>query len=857
MGGKSYLLGLVGLLLISSFCLAEEEKTEEPTETEPPTVDEDVGKSRDGSKTDDEAVQREEEAIKLDGLNVAQMKELREKAEKHTFQAEVSRMMKLIINSLYRNKEIFLRELISNSSDALDKIRFLSLTDKSALAATEELSIKIKADKENNILHVTDTGIGMTKDDLVKNLGTIAKSGTSEFFQKMADAQSSDQASDLIGQFGVGFYSTFLVADRVIVTSKHNDDKQYIWESDAASFSITEDPRGDTLKRGTTVSLHLKEEARDFLEPDTIKDLVKKYSQFINFNIYLWTSKTEEVEEPIEEEAAEDKKADEAAEDKKDEEKEEEKKDEDKEKEDKDDDAEVEEESEEKEKKPKTKKVEKTTWDWELINTNKPIWSRKPKDVKDEEYNEFYKSFTKDHDEPLAKTHFVAEGEVTFRSILYVPKSAPNNLFSEYGKKMDQIKLYVRRVFITDNFEDMMPKYLSFIRGVVDSDDLPLNVSRENLQQHKLLKVIKKKLVRKALDMIKKIPKEEYMDKFWKEFSTSIKLGVMEDHSNRTRLAKLLRFFSSNSEKDMTSLADYLERMKEKQDAIYFMAGTSRKEVESSPFVERLLKKGYEVLYLIEPVDEYCIQSLPEFEGKKFQNVAKEGLKIGEESEKQKKKLEALESTYEPLLKWLKEDALKDLIEKAAISQRLDESPCALVASSYGWSGNMERIMRSQAYAKREDPSNEYYANQKRTLEVNPRHPLVKELLKRVETDKEDKTAKDLARVLFETATLRSGYMVKDSQDFAGRIERMLRLSMGVDLEAMVEPEEEEAEEKEEEDKDTEEVDAEGDKDEEKTEEESAASEETPSEGETKTEEKEDEVEGESKEAPAEAKDEL
>ncbi|KAL9959659.1 hypothetical protein ACROYT_G032999 [Oculina patagonica] len=860
MGRKTFFLGLLGLLLISTLCIAEEsEKTEEKTETEPPTVDEDVGKSRDGSKTDDEAVQREEEAIKLDGLNVAQMKELREKAEKHAFQAEVSRMMKLIINSLYRNKEIFLRELISNSSDALDKIRFLSLTDKSALAATEELSIKIKADKENNILHVTDTGIGMTKDDLVKNLGTIAKSGTSEFFQKMAEASSSDQASDLIGQFGVGFYSSFLVADRVIVTSKHNDDKQYIWESDAASFSISEDPRGNTLGRGTTVSVHLKEEARDFLEPDTIKDLVKKYSQFINFNIYLWTSKTEEVEEPIEEEAAaEDKKADEAAEDKKEEkdaEKEEEKKDEDKEKEDKDDDVEVEEESEDKEKKPKTKKVEKTVWDWELINTNKPIWSRKPKDVKDEEYNEFYKSFTKDHDDPLAKTHFVAEGEVTFRSILYVPKSAPHNLFSEYGKKMDQIKLYVRRVFITDNFEDMMPKYLSFIRGVVDSDDLPLNVSRETLQQHKLLKVIKKKLVRKALDMIKKIPKEDYMDKFWKEFSTSIKLGVMEDHSNRTRLAKLLRFYSSNSDKEMTSLAEYIERMKEKQDALYFMAGTSRKEVESSPFVEKLLKKGYEVLFLIEPVDEYCIQSLPEFEGKKFQNVAKEGLKIGEDNEKSKKKQEALESTYEPLLKWLKEDALKDLIEKAAVSQRLDESPCALVASSYGWSGNMERIMRSQAYAKSNDPSNEYYANQKKTLEVNPRHPLVKELLKRVEADKEDKTAKDLARVLFETATLRSGYMIKDSQDFAGRIERMLRLSMGVDLEAMVEPEEEEAEKEEEEDKDGEEVDAEGDKEDEKTEEESA--EEAAAEGETKTEEKEDEVEGESKEAPAEPKDEL
>lgn len=841
----SFLLSLLGVLVLSALCTAEDDKAEK-TEAEMPKVDEDVGKSRDGSKTDDEAVEREEEAIRLDGLNVAQMKEIRDKAEKFAFQAEVSRMMKLIINSLYRNKEIFLRELISNSSDALDKIRFLSLTDKTALAATEELSIRIKADKENNVLHVTDTGIGMTKDDLVKNLGTIAKSGTSEFFQKMSEA-SSDQASDLIGQFGVGFYSSFLVADRVIVTTKHNDDKQYIWESDSVSFSITEDPRGDTLQRGTTVSVHLKEEARDFLEPETIKDLVKKYSQFINFNIYLWTSKTEEVEEPVEEDTAEDKKDEAADEDKKEEDKDE-KKDEDKEKEDKDDEAEVEEESEDKEKKPKTKKVEKTVWDWELVNSNKPIWTRKPKDVKDEEYNEFYKSFSKDHDDPLANIHFVAEGEVTFRSILYVPKSAPNNMFSEYGKKMDQIKLYVRRVFITDNFEDMMPKYLSFIRGVVDSDDLPLNVSRETLQQHKLLKVIKKKLVRKALDMIKKIPKDEYMDKFWKEFSTSIKLGIMEDHSNRTRLAKLLRFYSSNSDKEMTSLAEYIERMKEKQDAIYFMAGTSRKEVESSPFVERLLKKGYEVLFLVEPVDEYCIQSLPEFEGKKFQNVAKEGLKIGEESEVQKKKQEELESTYEPLLKWLKDDALKDLIEKAAVSQRLDESPCALVASSYGWSGNMERIMRSQAYAKRDDPSNEYYANQKKTLEVNPRHPLVKELLKRVETDKEDKTAKDLARVLFETATLRSGFMIKDSQDFAGRIERMLRLSMGVDLEATVDPDVEEPEEKEEEEKEKEgeEVEAEA----EETSEGATATE-------TTEESKEDEVEGESKEAPAEAKDEL
>jgi len=343
-----------------------------------------------------------------------------------------------------------------------------------------------------------------------------------------------------------------------------------------------------------------------------------------------------------------------------------------------------------------------------------------------------------------------------------------------------------------------------------------LNVSREQLQQHKLLKVIKKKLVRKALDMIKKIPDEDYIEKFWKEFSTNIKLGVMEDHSNRTRLAKLLRFRSSNDPEKLTSLTDYVGRMKDKQETIFFMAGASLDEVKNSPFVERLLKKGYEVLYLIEPVDEYCIQSLPEFDGKKFQNVAKEGLKIGNEA-KEKARIDELEKEYEPLLKWFKEDALKDLIEKAAVSSRLTESPCALVANSYGWSGNMERIMNSQAYAKSKDAGANFYATQKKLLEINVYHPLIQELQKRVKTDKEDQTAKDLARVLFETATMRSGYTVKDSSDFAGRIERMLRLSMGVDVDAKVElPEEDEEEKEEKADEEGEEVNADGEEEESK-----------------------------------------
>ncbi|KAG9339927.1 hypothetical protein JZ751_022240 [Albula glossodonta] len=692
------------------------------------TVEEDIGKSRDGSRTDDEVVQREEESIQLDGLNAAQIKEIREKSEKHIFQAEVNRMMKLIINSLYKNKEvspaqgdipshsmeftanitfydscsrqfienifIFLRELISNASDALDKIRLLSLTNDDALAGNEELTVKIKSDKEKNMLHITDTGIGMTKEDLVKNLGTIAKSGTSEFLNKMTEMQTEGQStSELIGQFGVGFYSAFLVADRVIVTSKHNNGTQHIWESDSNEFSVIEDPRGDTLGRGTTITLVMKEEATDFLELETIKNLVKKYSQFINFPIYVWSSKTETVEEPIDEDEAEAEaeKKDDATED----------------------EAEVEEEEEDKDK-PKTKKVEKTVWDWELMNDIKPIWQRPAKEVEEDEYKAFYKTFSRDTDEPMSHIHFTAEGEVTFKSILFVPATAPRGLFDEYGsKKNDFIKLFVRRVFITDDFHDMMPKYLNFVKGVV----------------------IRKKLVRKTLDMIKKIAEEQYNEKFWKEFGTNIKLGVIEDHSNRTRLAKLLRFQTSHSESGHSSLEQYVERMKEKQDKIYFMAGTSRKE-----------------------------------------------------------------------------------IEKAVLSQRLTNSPCALVASQYGWSGNMERIMKAQAYQTGKDISTNYYASQKKTLEINPKHPLIKEMLKRVQADAEDQTASDLAVVLFETATLRSGYQLADTKAYGDRIERMLRLSMNVDLNEQVEEEpEEEAEEaaEEEEAEDEEEVKAEGEEDEE------------------------------------------
>jgi len=788
------------LLLAFSQVKAEEDADSElPTET----VVDDMAAHREGSRTDSETIDREAEAIKIDGLSVAEMKLMRESAEKHVFQAEVNRMMKLIINSLYRNKEVYLRELISNASDALDKIRLIALTDKSALDATAELSIKIKADKENHVLHITDTGIGMTKQDLINNLGTIAKSGTADFLNKLQDASSNDQFNDLIGQFGVGFYSAFLVADRVVVTTKNNDDKQYIWESDADSYTVVEDPRGDTLKRGTTISLYLKEESYDFLEQDTVRDLVKKYSQFINFNIYLWGSSTKTAEEPIEEDEEDATPAEDEAKEE-------------------DDEGTVEEDKEEEEKKPKTKKVDKTTWDWELCNEAKPIWTRKPDEIEQGEYDEFYKSITKDKNGPMTQTHFIAEGEVTFKSLLFVPNTQASEQFNKYGQAAENIKLYVRRVFITDDFKDMMPNYLSFVKGVVDSDDLPLNVSRETLQQHKLLKVIKKKLVRKTLDMIKKISDDKY-GAFWAEYSTNIKLGVIEDTANRTRLAKLLRFISSNGK--LSSLAEYVERMKDKQESIFYMAGGSKDEVEKSPFVERLLKKGYEVLFLTEAVDEYAISALPEFEGKKFQNVAKEGFSIDGDTEAAKGRKEAVKEKFDPLLKWMGEDALKDHILRAEVSERLSDSPCALITSKFGWTGNMQKIIQSQTHSKTQDMQRDYYLNQKKTLEINPRHPLIKELLRRVEDNPADKVAADMAVMMYNTANLRSGFALKDTVNFAEQIELMMRQTLGVDADEQVDQEEEitdeeppeedeDDEEEEEEDEDEEEVEEDAPKDE-------------------------------------------
>ena len=723
-------------------------------------------------------------------------------AEVSEFQAEVSRLMDIIINSLYSNKDIFLRELISNGSDSLDKIRFLSLTDESVLGSGEEanLDIRIKVDKENGVLSIRDRGVGMTKAELKENLGTIAKSGTSAFLEQMQKGGDMN----LIGQFGVGFYSVYLVADFVEVRSKHNsEDKQWIWESKAdGAFAISED-EGEPLGRGVEINIYLKEEAQEYLEEDKLKELVEKYSEFINFPIYLWNS--EEVEEDVplsDEELAEQAAKAESGEE--DEEDLEETDEDDESEENDEDDDEVEDEDEEE--LPQTKTVKKTVWDWKTVNDNKAIWLRSSTEVEDDEYTKFYKALSKDDKEPLSYTHFKAEGDVEFKSILFIPEKPPSDLFDNYYNKAAALKLYVRRVFISDEFDELLPKYLSFIKGIVDSDTLPLNVSRETLQQHTSLKTIKKKLVRKALDMIRKLAEEGQdddedeeaavatddsadeeetkYDKFWKNYGKAIKLGIIEDASNRTRLAKLMRFYTSKSPTKLVSLEQYVERMKPGQKSIYYLAGESREALEKSPFLEKLLHKDLEVIYFTDPIDEYTMQNLTEFDDFKFSNASKEDLKFGDDTDAAKARLKKVKEEFKDFIKWWKEILPSEDVEAVKISNRLVTTPCSVVTSKYGWSANMERIMKAQALS---DDGRMAYMRGRKTLEINPGHPIIKTLKDKSEDDADDEDTKRTALIMYETALLESGFMFEEPKGFAGRLFDMVRRDLGVEADAEVE----------------------------------------------------------------------
>ncbi|KAF1784318.1 Heat shock protein Hsp90, N-terminal [Phytophthora cactorum] len=730
--------------------------------------------------------------------------------ETFAFQAEVSRLMDILINSLYRSKEIFLRELISNASDALDKIRFLALSNSELLGKLRDLEIRISFDKDAGTLTIRDTGVGMTKDDLVNNLGTVAKSGTANFVEAM---QAGTDDSSLIGQFGVGFYSVYLVADRVRVVSKNNNDDQYIWESDAnASFTIAKDPRGDTLGRGTEITLFLKPDATEFQDQDKLKSLVGHYSEFITFPIYVNTTSTETYE--VEEDPAD---IEEAVEEEKDAEKTNEEEDEELEAVEEDEQA----------KAPKTRTETRTVWKWERVNEVKAIWTRSKDDISDEEYESFYHSLQKtDITDPLTWIHFQAEGEIEFKSILYVPGQAPRDLYTRFENKKADIKLYVRKVLITDDFDDFLPRYLNFIAGVVDSDDLPINVSRETLQENKILRVIRKKLVRKVLEMLRKLSEKDEDDddeedeeddevvdtstdaesddkketeqgaekeeeeekedgnaaynKFWEEFGKNIKLGVMDDAANRGKLVKLLRFVTSESDSKWTSLEQYVDRMKDWQDSIYYIAAENAEACEKSPFMEKMRAKGLEVLYFVDALDEYMVSHISEFDGKKLVSITKEGIKFGDEDESLTQKREQLYADKYVALTTALKTLYADKISRVAMSQRVVDSPAVMVTSQWGYSANMQRIMKAQTFGNG-DKNSPMYGTGSAILELNPRHPIVSKLNELVVSDPEKEETKDLAWLLYDTALINSGFDISETNHFSTRVHRIMKSSMGID----------------------------------------------------------------------------
>ncbi|GAB5359409.1 hypothetical protein AAMO2058_000541200 [Amorphochlora amoebiformis] len=635
--------------------------------------------------------------------------------ETYKFQAEVGRVMDIIINSLYSNRDVFLREMISNAADACDKKRFLRIQE--GISSSEKLGIRVIPNKDARVLIIEDTGIGMDKEELQKNLGRIAQSGTAKFIEEYGK-EAGDASQNLIGKFGVGFYSSFLVANKVeVVTKKYGSGEQYRWSSESSSmdkFKIQSDSSAFPMESGTRIILHLKDDCDDYLDDFKLKELLRKYSEFVNFPIEIWAQKTSYEQVP-DEAAVNATKPGEP---------------------------------------PKTKTVAKTSEEWETLNEQKPIWLRNPKEVNGSDYTEFYKSTFRAFDEPLTSAHFGVEGQVEFKSLLYVPGSVPfelmNNMFDNSARG---IRLYVKRVFINDKFEDLMPRWLLFIRGVVDSDDLPLNVGREILQKSNVLR-----LIRRRLDPAK-------YKRFWDMFGKYLKIGIIEDDmNNKEELAKLCRFWSSKSGDKFTTLEDYVAGMKEGQKSIYYITGETKDVAAKSPTLEKLNKLGYEVLYLTDPVDEFVFQSLRTFDEKELVDASKENVDVGT-SDEEKKQVEERKKELEPLTSWLK-TLLSANVEAVQISNRLTESPAVLVQGQFGMSPTMERFMRAQASTTGRD----FSMRMKPTLEINPNHVIVKTLKSKFSEDKHDKDTQDFAKLLYDVAAMSGGYNIEEPNALASRI---------------------------------------------------------------------------------------
>ncbi|XP_026438292.1 heat shock protein 90-6, mitochondrial-like isoform X1 [Papaver somniferum] len=667
-------------------------------------------------------------------------------AEKFEYQAEVSRLMDLIVHSLYSNKEVFLRELISNASDALDKLRFLSVTDPGLMKESGELDIRVQTDKDNGIITITDSGIGMTREEIVDCLGTIAQSGTAKFLKALKDSKDSGSDNNLIGQFGVGFYSAFLVADRVVVSTKSpKSEKQYVWEGEAnaSSYTIREETDPEKLiPRGTRLTLYLKRDDKGFAHPERVQKLVKNYSQFVSFPIYTWQEKGHTKEVEVDEDPAEVKKEG--------------------------DDSQT-------EKKKKTKTVVERYWDWELTNETKPLWLRNPKEVTTEEYNDFYKQTFNEYLEPLASSHFTTEGEVEFRSVLYVPAISPTGKDDITNPKTKNIRLYVKRVFISDDFDgELFPRYLSFVKGVVDSNDLPLNVSREILQESRIVRIMRKRLVRKAFDMILGIAMSENpedYEKFWDNFGKNIKLGCIEDRENHKRLSPLLRFFSSQADEVMISLDEYVENMKPEQKDIYYIASDSLTSAQNAPFLEKLKEKEYEVLFLVDPIDEVAIQNLKSYKEKNFVDISKEDLDMGDKDEEKEKQVK---QEFGVTCDWMKK-RLGDKVASVQISNRLSSSPCVLVSGKFGWSANMERLMKAQSLG---DTSSLDYMRGRRVLEINADHAIIKNLSVACKSSPDDQEALRAIDLLYNTALISSGFTPENPAELGGKIYEMMGMAL-------------------------------------------------------------------------------